>query len=63
MFGGFRKKLYLCRQKTRGKERRQKSLFRPPLAPPNLGGELRQKSGRRRPGVVRRVGSNAMKNI
>jgi hypothetical protein len=39
MFGGFRKKLYLCRQKTRGKERQQKSLFRPPLAPPNSGGE------------------------
>ena len=39
MFGGFRKKLYLCRQKIRGKERRQKSLFRPPLTPPDSGGE------------------------
>ena len=39
MFGGFRKKLYLCRQITRGKGRQQKSLFRPPLAPPNSGGE------------------------
>ena len=54
MFGGFGKKLYLC-SRNQGHEKR---AFRPPLTPPDSGGE---RSGMWRPDVDRHVESNTMK--